>query len=253
MARLFILSGDHLGQTLDLERPSKLGRGQEADLMIRGKSVSRLHAHLERGPDGQWVLTDLGSSNGTRVGERRLTGPHTLQDGETFCLGDVELRLRDEEAPHPAPIEPVAVPAPAPTPASIPAPSSGGLELEGDWDAGAQTPDAPIQRPVAAPSPQAKPARQAASQADSATRRAQAMGASAPGAAGRTAAGGKVLQYQKVDNRTGLFSTDIGQQPFLIRVLLYLLLAAVLGGLMWGAYQLTAGLRRTDGSISESE
>jgi hypothetical protein len=79
------------------------------------------------------------------------------------------------------------------------------------------------------------------------------MGAYAPGAAGRTAAGGKVLQYRKVENRSGFFSTDLGQQPLLVRMLLYLLLVAVLGGLMWGAYQVTAGLRRTDGTISEFE
>jgi hypothetical protein len=62
-----------------------------------------------------------------------------------------------------------------------------------------------------------------------------------------------VLQYKKVDNRSGLFATDISQQSLLVRALLYLLLVAVLGGLMWGAYQVTAGLRRTDGTISETE
>lgn len=257
MARLFILSGDHIGQTHDLTGSCNLGRGKDADVVVGGKSVSRLHARLEKDPGGLWVLSDLGSSNGTRVEGQRLTGPCTLMDGETFKLGDVEVRLRldapvDSE-PVPAPT-PAPAPPPTPTPAPQPdPPSSADLELEGDWNANAPVPDAPLQRPSAAPVSPPRPTAQAGSSAAGAARRAQAMGASAPGAGGRTAAGGKVLQYHKVENRSGLFSTDLGQQPLLVRTLLYLLLVAVLGGLMWGAYQVTAGLRRTDGTISEFE
>ncbi|MAG63548.1 hypothetical protein CMO84_08510 [Candidatus Woesearchaeota archaeon] len=259
MARLFILSGDHIGQTHDLTGSCNLGRGKEADVVIGGKSVSRLHARLEEDPGGRWVLSDLGSSNGTRVEGQRLSGPCALMDGETFKLGDVELRLRldgpvapeTEPAPTSAPAPP-PVPPPAPAPQPDP-PSSTELELEGDWNANAPVPDAPLQQPSAAPISPPRRAAQTGSSAAGAARRAQAMGASAPGAAGRTAAGGKVLQYHKVENRSGFFSTDIGQQPILVRALLYLLLVAVLGGLMWGAYQLTAGLRRTDGTISEFE
>ena len=246
MARLFILSGEHLGQTHDLTGPSNLGRGQDADVVIRGRSVSRLHARLEKSADGQWVLTDLGSSNGTRVRGQHLDGPCTLVDGETFHLGDVEVRLRLDE---PA----AAAPEPVPSPGPASSPKSGGPELEGDWDASAQAPQAPIQRPAAAPISQARPAPGAASLSASNARRVQAMGATAPGAAGRTAAGGKVLQYKKVENRSGLFSTDLGQQPLLVRTLLYLLLAAAFCGLLWGVYQMTAELRRMDGTISETE
>ena len=265
MARLFILSGDHIGQTHDLTGPCSLGRGKEADVVIGGKSVSRLHARLEQDAGGRWVLSDLGSSNGTLVEGQRLNGPCTLMDGETFNLGDVELRLRlDAPAASEAPPAPIVTPAPAPvaapTPPPTPAPasqpdpsSSNDLELEGDWNANVAIPDAPLQRPSAAPISQARPKGQTGGSAADAARRVQAMGASAPGAAGRTAAGGKVLQYKKVDNRSGLFATDISQQSLLVRALLYLLLVAVLGGLMWGAYQVTAGLRRTDGTISETE
>ena len=263
MARLFILSGDHIGQTHDLTGPCNLGRGKDADVVVGGKSVSRLHARLEQDAGGRWILSDLGSSNGTLVEGQRLNGPCTLLDGETFNLGDVELRLRldapaapeMDPAPASAPaMAPVAPPTPPPTPVSQPdPPSSDGLELEGGWNANAAIPDAPLQRPSAAPISQARTKGQTGGSAAGAARRVEAMGASAPGAAGRTAAGGKVLQYKKIDNRSGLFATDISQQPLLVRTLLYLLLVAVLGGLMWGAYQVTAELRRTDGTISETE
>ena len=122
MARLFILSGDHIGQTHDLTGSCNLGRGKEADVVIGGKSVSRLHARLEEDPGGRWVLSDLGSSNGTRVEGQRLNGPCALMDGETFKLGDVELRLRLDGPVDPEP-EPAPTSAPAPPPVPPPAPS----------------------------------------------------------------------------------------------------------------------------------
>ena len=43
-----------------------IGRTQDCDLRIADMSVSRLHAKLDRIEDG-WLLSDLGSHNGTRV------------------------------------------------------------------------------------------------------------------------------------------------------------------------------------------
>ena len=43
-----------------------IGRTQDCDLRIADMSVSRLHAQLDRAEDG-WLLSDLGSHNGTRV------------------------------------------------------------------------------------------------------------------------------------------------------------------------------------------
>ena len=43
-----------------------IGRVHDCDLRIENMSVSRLHARLNRSEDG-WLLSDLGSHNGTRV------------------------------------------------------------------------------------------------------------------------------------------------------------------------------------------
>jgi pSer/pThr/pTyr-binding forkhead associated (FHA) protein len=50
--------------------------------------VSRRHARLERRAE-RWLLSDLGSSNGTYVGTRRLaTGEqHELRDGDALRFG----------------------------------------------------------------------------------------------------------------------------------------------------------------------
>ena len=59
-----------------------IGRRSDCDLRIADLSVSRLHAQLDRGEDG-WLLSDLGSRNGTRVNgwllrDRSRSGPATF-------------------------------------------------------------------------------------------------------------------------------------------------------------------------------
>ena len=49
MPKLYVLSGDDLGRSYEVRSDSVvLGRGRDADLVIRGGSVSRVHARLER-------------------------------------------------------------------------------------------------------------------------------------------------------------------------------------------------------------
>ncbi len=71
-----------------------IGRTEENDLMIPDGSISRRHARLTW-KDGVWRATDLGSKNGTFVGEiGRAAGE--LRSGDTLILG--QLRLRFQEA-----------------------------------------------------------------------------------------------------------------------------------------------------------
>ncbi|HEX9188175.1 MAG TPA: FHA domain-containing protein [Vicinamibacteria bacterium] len=75
--------------------------GREAGLAVRvdGPGVSRRHASI-RVEGARATLTDLGSKNGTFVGERRLVGPVELHDGDEVRLGlrsTVVFRLCDSE------------------------------------------------------------------------------------------------------------------------------------------------------------
>jgi DNA-binding winged helix-turn-helix (wHTH) protein len=75
------------------EGQSVLGRGPESTVWIDDESVSRSHARIEiSGSDA--VLSDLGSKNGTFVGDKRLTTPVPLADGDEFRLGDVVFQFR---------------------------------------------------------------------------------------------------------------------------------------------------------------
>ena len=62
-----------------------IGRGEECDIQILHKSVSRRHALLRAGPPA--VLEDLSSSNGTRVNGANISGPCPLSSGQVAEVG----------------------------------------------------------------------------------------------------------------------------------------------------------------------
>ena len=71
---------------LDLARVSSVGRMPDCDLVINDANVSRRHFEVQPEPDGEWVLIDLGSTNGTRV-NGNLVSRHRLTDGDVITIG----------------------------------------------------------------------------------------------------------------------------------------------------------------------
>lgn len=69
-----------------------IGRTPECDVQIVGPSVSRRHARLVISAQGV-VLEDLGSMNGTFVGDRRINASTTVQDGDEIRIGKERIRL----------------------------------------------------------------------------------------------------------------------------------------------------------------
>ncbi|WP_327279223.1 MULTISPECIES: DUF1707 and FHA domain-containing protein [unclassified Streptomyces] len=73
-------------------RALRIGRDPGNGLRLTDETVSRVHAELGmRG--GVWVLTDLGSSNGTTVNGRRVTGSVAVRDGDQIGFGRMNFRL----------------------------------------------------------------------------------------------------------------------------------------------------------------
>ncbi|MBI4728370.1 MAG: DUF3662 and FHA domain-containing protein [Acidobacteria bacterium] len=69
-----------------------LGRLDTSDVMLPDPGVSRRHAEIRREGD-EWVLIDLGSTNGTDVNGRRV-GRHRLVPGDRIALGETVLEFR---------------------------------------------------------------------------------------------------------------------------------------------------------------
>jgi hypothetical protein len=73
-----------------------IGRDSRCDLAVDHMTVSRIHARLERTPEG-WVLKDLSSTNGTRVNGWRVRGQVTVRAGDVVRFGDVEYTLAPDQ------------------------------------------------------------------------------------------------------------------------------------------------------------
>jgi pSer/pThr/pTyr-binding forkhead associated (FHA) protein len=89
LASFLFRTGDLKGRRLPIKVPVvNIGRGDYNDVVIADPSVSTMHAKLQR-REAIWILTDLGSTNGTFVEGERLTGEVPLSPGTTIRFGDV--------------------------------------------------------------------------------------------------------------------------------------------------------------------
>jgi pSer/pThr/pTyr-binding forkhead associated (FHA) protein len=69
-----------------------IGRDASCDLAIGDMTVSRFHARLERTPFG-WLLTDLASTNGTRVNGWLVRDQVPVRPGDLVSFGKAEYWL----------------------------------------------------------------------------------------------------------------------------------------------------------------
>ena len=90
LASLLVRNGSLKGRRLPVKVPVvNIGRAEFNDVVIADPSVSTSHAKLQR-RDDIWVLSDLGSTNGTFVeGERLSDEEVALGPGTTVKFGDV--------------------------------------------------------------------------------------------------------------------------------------------------------------------
>ncbi len=65
-----------------------IGRNRDCDLCLTDLSVSRRHAQLVRREDG-WIVSDLGSHNGTRLNGWLVREPVRLSAGDRIDFGSV--------------------------------------------------------------------------------------------------------------------------------------------------------------------
>jgi Protein of unknown function (DUF3662)/FHA domain len=63
-----------------------LGRSRGCDVVLEDPNVSRQHAEI-RPRGGSWVLSDLGSTNGSLINGRRIAGPEVLKPGDKIEVG----------------------------------------------------------------------------------------------------------------------------------------------------------------------
>jgi adenylate cyclase len=70
-----------------------LGRSTTASVRLADREVSRKHSQIDReGED--FILRDLGSSNGTFLNGKRIFGPSRLKDGDEVVIGTSKMEFR---------------------------------------------------------------------------------------------------------------------------------------------------------------
>jgi adenylate cyclase len=68
-----------------------IGRGDGCAVLLDSRSVSRLHALIQRKDTGDLALVDLGSRNGSFLNGKRVSFPVALNDKDQLVFGDQEL------------------------------------------------------------------------------------------------------------------------------------------------------------------
>lgn len=91
---LVITSGSNAGATLSLSGDAiSIGRSSDSTVVIRDDYTSTHHARLEQ-RSGIWVVSDMGSTNGTFVNGKRVTDPVPLSVGSVITVGETTFEVR---------------------------------------------------------------------------------------------------------------------------------------------------------------
>ena len=94
VSRIVITSGPKAGLELPLgAEPLTIGRSSESGLVIRDDYTSTQHARLVLRGD-QWMVQDLGSTNGTWHDGQRVSAPVPVRVGAPIKVGATTFELR---------------------------------------------------------------------------------------------------------------------------------------------------------------
>lgn len=91
---LVVTGGNLAGAAMTLgTRPILIGRAQDATVVLDDDYASNHHARLSP-QDGQWLLEDLGSTNGTLLDNEPVSTPLVVPIGTPIRIGTTTIELR---------------------------------------------------------------------------------------------------------------------------------------------------------------
>ena len=117
--QLVVVEGPDLGRTFDVTSDAVVGRDPTAAIQLTDQEVSRRHAIVSGAADGA-TIEDLGSSNGTWLGDERVSGSASLALAARMRVGSTVMELREGEGTGEQPA--IAGEAPEPPATKVPLP-----------------------------------------------------------------------------------------------------------------------------------
>ena len=92
--QLLVTGGSLAGTSIGLaDQQITIGRATDATLVLSDDYASSRHARLFP-QDGQWIVEDLGSTNGTYLDRQKVTQPTPVPAGVPIRIGKTVLELR---------------------------------------------------------------------------------------------------------------------------------------------------------------
>ncbi|GAU66695.1 FHA domain-containing protein [Streptomyces sp. NPDC001339] len=93
--KLVVTEGSLTGTTVALQGQTiSLGRAHDSTIVLDDDYASSRHARIYPDRDGQWIVEDLGSTNGTYLDRTRLTTPTPIPLGAPIRIGKTVIELR---------------------------------------------------------------------------------------------------------------------------------------------------------------
>ncbi|MFI0717917.1 FHA domain-containing protein [Streptomyces sp. NPDC021224] len=93
--KLVVSEGSLAGTTVALQGQTiTLGRAHDSTIVLDDDYASSRHARIYPDRDGQWIVEDLGSTNGTYLDRNRLTTPTPVPLGAPIRIGKTVIELR---------------------------------------------------------------------------------------------------------------------------------------------------------------
>jgi pSer/pThr/pTyr-binding forkhead associated (FHA) protein len=93
--KLVVSEGTLTGTTVALQGQTiTLGRAHDSTIVLDDDYASSRHARIYPDRDGQWIVEDLGSTNGTYLDRNRLTTPTPVPLGAPIRIGKTVIELR---------------------------------------------------------------------------------------------------------------------------------------------------------------
>lgn len=93
-AELIVLEPpDQRGQSYPLGDELTLGRAAGCHVTVDDTFVSQIHARV-LARDGQYLVEDMGSTNGTYLNRKKVSGPMVMQRGDRLQVGNTVLEMQ---------------------------------------------------------------------------------------------------------------------------------------------------------------